>query len=266
MQATVETAYQNILVEIDGAAAIVTINRESKLNALNSGTLDELRRAFDELEMHPDVRGIILTGAGTKAFVAGADIHELKPLQSLGGVSKCHVGQGLLRHMEMLSKPIIAAINGFALGGGCELALACDFRIASDNAKIGLPEVSLGIIPGYGGTQRLPRLVGKGRALELIMTGVPVAADEAARIGLVNRVVPQAELIPAARALVAQIAKNGPLAVAAAKRAVHQGMEVDLDRGLQIEALGFGVLCGTRDKEEGLTAFIEKRKAAFEGC
>jgi len=262
----IETKYETLTVEIDAPAAVITINREKVLNALNSQTIHELRMALDALEMASEVRAIIITGAGQKAFVAGADINELAVLEGLGGVGKCYVGQDLLRHIENISKPVIAAVNGFALGGGCELALACDIRIASENAKLGLPEVSLGIIPGYGGTQRLPRLLGKGLALELILTGQPVTAEEALRIGLVNRVVPQNELLATAKVMVGNIAKNGPLAVAAAKRAVHAGVEVDLDRGLQIEALGFGVLCATADKKEGLNAFLDKRKAEFTGA
>jgi enoyl-CoA hydratase len=266
MMTATRTEYKNLLVAIEPPCAIVTINRPDKLNALNADTLTELEAALVELEGNAEVRGIVLTGSGSKSFVAGADINELKPLQGPEGVAKCYVGQGLLRRMEMLSKPIIAAVNGFALGGGCELALACDIRLASDNARLGLPEVSLGIIPGYGGTQRLPRVIGKGLALEMILSGEAIKAERAVQIGLVNRVVPQDRLLDEARELVRSIAKNGPLAVAAAKRAVHQGLDVDLDRGLQLEALGFGVLCGTRDKEEGLGAFLEKRKPEFKGA
>ena len=236
------------------------------LNALNLATITELDLAFTELENDPTVRGIIITGAGEKSFVAGADIKELAPLNSTEGAQFCLGGQALLRRFERSSKPVIAAINGFALGGGCELALGCDIRIASENARIGLPEVTLGITPGYGGTQRLPRLIGKGPALEMMMTGVPVKAEEALRIGLVNKVVPQSELLATACNLVEQIAKAGPLAVAAARQAVHQGCEVDIDRGLAIEALHFGVLCATEDKKEGVTAFLEKRKPVFRGA
>jgi len=260
------TKYENLLVERDGAAGVITINRPKVLNALNGQTLQELDRALREFEADPAVRGIIITGGGEKSFVAGADIKELAPLNSTEGVEKCKIGQGLLRMMESMSKPTIAAINGFALGGGCELALACDIRLASDNARIGLPEVSLGIIPGYGGTQRLPRIIGKGLALELILTGTPIKAEEAWRIGLVNRVVPQEQLLATAKEMVASIAKNGPLAIAAARRAVHQGLDVDLDRGLALEALQFGVLCASNDKKEGLSAFLDKRTPEFKGA
>jgi enoyl-CoA hydratase len=259
------TKYELLIVERDGVAGIVTVNRPDKLNALNSQVLVELERALAELDADPSVRGIILTGAGEKSFVAGADIGELAKLNGVEGVEKCRIGQGLTRKMERLSKPIIAAINGFALGGGCELALGCDIRIASENARIGLPEVGLAIIPGYGGTQRLPRIIGKGLALELILTGRQVKADEALRIGLVNAVVPQPELLEKAREMVAAIAKNGPLAVAAARRVVHQGLDVDLETGLALEATAFGVLCGTADTKEGLNAFVEKRKPEYKG-
>lgn len=258
-------AYALLTVERDGPAGVVTINRPDKLNALNTQVLAELDRAVTELDNDRAVRAIIITGAGEKAFVAGADIAELAQLNGLGGLEKCRVGQALMRRIEMLSKPVIAAINGFALGGGCELALACDIRLASENARLGLPEVGLGIIPGYGGTQRLPRIIGKGLAMELVLTGAQVKADEALRIGLVNKVVPQADLMRVAKEMVAQIARNGPLAVAAARRVMHDGLDVDLDRGLALEALQFGVMCGTRDTREGLTAFIEKRTASFIG-
>lgn len=260
------TKYENLLVERDGPAGVITINRPKVLNALNADTLNELEKALRELDADRQIRGIVLTGAGEKSFVAGADIKELAPLNGTDGVQKCKIGQRLLRFMESLSTPTIAAINGFALGGGCELALACDIRIASDNARIGLPEVSLGIIPGYGGTQRLPRIIGKGLAMEMILTGTPVTAEEAHRIGLVNRIVAQPQLLSTAKELVAAIARNGPLAIAAARQAVHQGLDVDLDRGLDMEALHFGVLCGTNDKKEGLSAFLDKRKPEFNGA
>lgn len=263
---TVQTStYEMLLVERDGAAGVITVNRPEKLNALNARVMAELEQAVGELDADPAVRAIIITGAGEKAFVAGADIAELAKLDGMGGLEKAREGQAIMRRIETSSKPIIAAVNGFALGGGCELALACDIRIASDNARLGLPEVGLGIIPGYGGTQRLPRIIGKGLALELILTGTQVKADEALRIGLVNKVVPQAELLATAKAMVAQMAKNGPLAMAAARRVVHEGLDVDIDRGLALEALHFGVMCATRDTREGLTAFVEKRKPEFKG-
>lgn len=257
--------FETLLVERDGAAGVITINRPDKLNALNSQVVSDLSRALRALDEETPVRAIIVTGAGEKSFVAGADIAELAVLDSAGGVEKARIGQALMRQIERLSKPVIAAINGFALGGGCELALACDIRIASENARLGLPEVGLGIIPGYGGTQRLARVIGKGLALELVLTGAQIKADEALRIGLVNKVVPQASLLATAKEMVAHIARNAPLAVAAAKRATHEGLEVDLDTGLSLERLQFGLLCNTRDTREGLTAFVEKRKPEYKG-
>ena len=262
----VATPWQNLVVEIEAPSATITITRPRVLNALNRATLEELSRALGELDANPEVRGIIITGSGEKAFVAGADIAELQSLSGTGGTDTAQFGQGVFSRIEALGKPCIAAINGFALGGGCELALACDLRLASENAKLGLPEVGLGLIPGYGGTQRLPRLIGRARAMELMLTGDPVTADEALRMGLVNRVVPQGDLLATAREIVKRIARNAPLAISAARQAVLQGLDVDLGRGLDIEALHFGVLCSTADKLEGLTAFLEKRKPAFRGC
>ena len=263
---TVQTStYEMLRVERDGAAGIITINRPDKLNALNAQVTAELELAVNELDADRAVRAIIITGAGEKSFVAGADIAELTRLNGMGSLEAARAGQRLMRRIETTSKPVIAAINGFALGGGCELALACDIRLASENARLGLPEVGLGIIPGYGGTQRLPRIIGKGLALEMIVTGAQIKADEALRIGLVNKVVPQVELLDTAKAMVAQIAKNGPLAVAAARRVAHEGLEVDIDRGLAMEALHFSTLYSTRDTHEGLTAFVEKRKPTFTG-
>lgn len=259
------TPFKNLAIEHRGPAAILTVNRPQVLNALNNETMDELMAAFDQLDADVSVRAIVVTGAGEKSFVAGADINELKPLSVIGGLDKTRHGQLLLRRIENLNKPVIAAVNGFALGGGLELALACDIRIASTKAKMGLPEVKLGVIPGFGGTQRLPRLVGKGLALELICTGEPVDAQEALRIGLVNKVVEPEQLLPTALAMVERIAANGPLAIRAARRAVIDGLNTDMDRGNELEALQFATLCGTRDKVEGLSAFLEKRKATFTG-
>ncbi|MHB2016294.1 MAG: enoyl-CoA hydratase/isomerase family protein [Candidatus Xenobia bacterium] len=260
-----ETGYTTLRIERNAPAATIVIDRPEVRNALNKTALDELYRAIEELDADDSIRGIILTGAGDKAFVSGADINELKPLNSMLGLEKAHHGQGLLRRIENLGKPIIAAVNGVALGGGLELAMACDIRLASPNAKVGLPEVKLGIIPGFGGTQRLPRLVGKGLALELICTGDIIDAQEALRIGLVNKVVPAEELLKTAQAMVGRIAGNGPLAVRGARRAVLDGLNTDMERGSELEALQFAALCGTEDKLEGLSAFLEKRPASFRG-
>jgi enoyl-CoA hydratase len=248
----------------DGAVATLTIDRPEKLNALDAGVLDELDAAFRELAAGA-VRAVILTGAGDKAFVAGADIGELARQTPLSGKATSSRGQALFRRIELFPKPVVAAVNGFALGGGCELALACHVRIAAENAQFGLPEVSLGIIPGYGGTQRLARLVGRGRAIELVLTGARIRADEAFRIGLVNRVVPQAALLTEARALVDSMLRNAPLALAAALEVIQHGLETGLDAGMLLEANAFGVLCGSDDMQEGLRAFLDKRKPVFQG-
>ena len=258
-------SWRSLVVEVDAPSATITIRRPQVLNALDHDTLEELSRALLALEAHAEVRGIIITGAGEKAFVAGADIRELQGLDGQQGLALSRFGQEVLRLLDHGSKPTIAAINGLALGGGCELALACDLRLASEHATLGLPEVGLGLIPGFGGTQRLPRLVGPARALELLLTGSSIHADEACRIGLVNRVVPHAELLSRARELVERMARNAPQAVAAARQAVRQGLDVDLARGLDIESLHFGILCSTEDKREGLTAFLEKRSPRFGG-
>jgi enoyl-CoA hydratase len=258
-------SYENLILERREAVALLTINRPGRLNALNAATLAEMSRALDELEADPALRVLIITGAGEKAFVAGADIGELKDLDLPGGTRAAQRGQALLRRLEASRLFVIAAVNGYALGGGLELALACDVRLASETAVLGLPEVGLGIIPGYGGTQRLPRLVGRGRALELVATGRRIDAAEALRIGLVNRVVPPGQLLEACLALADEVLAQGPLAVQAAKRAINKGLEVDLDRGLEIEALEFGKLCATADRLEGMTAFLEKRRPVFRG-
>jgi enoyl-CoA hydratase len=228
-------------------------------------TMDELRAAFTDIQNDSTVRTAILTGAGEKAFVAGADIHELAQQDAVTGKVFAHRGQSVLDLIENLGKPVIACINGFALGGGCEIALACTMRLASENAKLGQPEVKLGIIPGYGGSQRLPRLVGKGMAMQLVLTGEMISAQEALRIGLLNEVVSAGELIIRAEAIAGKIAANAPLAVRYAMEAVNKGMEIALPQGLFLEATLFGVCCSTADKEEGTSAFLEKRAARFQG-
>ena len=258
-------AFDNLLIERDGATAIVTINRPKVLNALNSQTLDELRRAILDLKQDASVRVVILTGAGEKSFVAGADINELAVQTPTGGREHALAGQHVFDLIENLGKPVIAAINGYALGGGCELAMACTLRLAADTAKLGQPEIALGLIPGYAGTQRLPRLVGRGKAMEMILTGAPIAADEAQRIGLVNRVVPAAELITAARALAAQLAKNAPIAMRYIINAINKGAEMPFAEACQYEATLFGLVASTADMKEGTTAFLAKRKPEFNG-
>ena len=257
--------YENILLEKKDAIAYVTVNRPKVLNALNGATIEELRAAFHELKQDALIRVVILTGAGEKAFVAGADIGELAERDPVSGKEFAHRGQNVFNLIENLRKPVIACINGFALGGGCELALACTLRLASDNARLGQPEVKLGIIPGYGGTQRLPRLVGKGLAMQMVLTGEMITAQEAHRIGLVNEVTSATELIPRAEAIAAKIIANAPLAVQYTLEAVNKGMEMPLANGLFLETALFGVCCATEDKTEGTSAFLEKRAAAFKG-
>jgi len=257
--------FSNILFEKKGPIAYVTINRPKQLNALNMATMDELRAAFHEIKNDAGARVVILTGAGEKAFVAGADIGELAQNDAVKGKEYTHRGQNVLSLIENLGKPVIACINGFALGGGCEIAMACTIRLASENAKLGQPEVKLGIIPGYGGTQRLPRLVGKGIAMQLVLTGEMITAQEAHRIGLVNEVTAPADLIPRAEAIAQKIVANAPLAVQYSMEAVNKGMEMALAEGLYLEATLFGVSCATEDKKEGTTAFLEKRQAQFKG-
>ena len=252
------------LVERDGAVAILTINRPTVLNALNM-TVDELRRAMLELKADATARAIVVTGAGPKSFVAGADINELAVLSPTAGREHALAGQHVFDVIENLGKPVIAAINGFALGGGCELAMACTLRIAADNARLGQPEIALGLIPGYAGTQRLPRLVGKGRAMEMLLTGAQVGADEALRIGLVHRVVPAADLMTEARKLAAQLAANAPVAMRYIINAVHKGVEMPFAEACQYEATLFGLVASTDDMREGTAAFLEKRKPVFKG-
>jgi enoyl-CoA hydratase len=254
-----------IIFERKGAIAVITVNRPDKLNALNAEIVAELFEVAREAAANREVRGVIVTGAGEKAFVAGADIAELAQMTPISGIKVSRAGQDAFRFIETMSKPVVAAVNGFALGGGLELALACHMRLASENAKLGLPEVKLGIIPGYGGTIRLPRLVGRGRALELMLTGEMIDAQEAYRIGLVNRVLPQAELLPAAEALVNKIASNGPVAVALAIEAVDHGYNSTTDDALVLESTLCGLLASTGDMREGMSAFLEKRKADFKG-
>jgi enoyl-CoA hydratase len=258
-------AFENLRYEKKGAIAYITISRPKVLNALNAATIGELRTAFEQVHGDREVRVVILTGDGEKAFVAGADINELAVTNSVTGHELALRGQALFNLVENLGKPVIACVNGFALGGGCELALACTMRLATDNAKFGQPEVKLGIIPGYGGSQRLPRLVGKGVAMQILLTGDVISAQDAFRIGLVNEVVAAAELIPRAEAIAQKIIACGPLAIAYCLDAVNKGMEMTLAEGLNYEAALFGVCCATEDKTEGTRAFLEKRAAAFQG-
>ena len=256
--------YSLIELAVVDRVATLTVNRPDKLNALNAATIGELGDAIDEIRRRDDIGGAILTGAG-RAFVAGADINELASQTPIEARQRALRGQHVFRRFETSPKPIVAAVNGFALGGGCELAMSCHIRLASDAAKFGQPEVKLGICPGYGGTQRLPRLVGAGRALHLLMTGEIIDAAEALRIGLVNRVVAAAELLPAADALLRQMLGNAPLALSACIDAVLRGTETSLDDGLALEAAHFGVLASTQDMAEGTRAFLEKRAPAFSG-
>ena len=258
-------AFQNLLVEKRDGVAIVTVNRPDKLNALNDATVDELGRAFANLAQDDAVRGVILTGAGEKAFVAGADIGELATQSPVDGKERSIRGQKVLDSIEDLGKPVVAAVNGFALGGGCELAMACHVRIASENARLGTPEVKLGIMCGYAGSQRLPRLVGKGRALELLLTGEMVDAQEALRIGLVNRVVARDKLLAEAEALVRKMIANGPVSLRFTLEAVNSGLELPLAEAQYLEATLFGLICTTADMKEGTQAFLEKRPAKFTG-
>lgn len=258
-------APQHIRLEEEDGLVILYIDRQEALNALNIEVLSELREALLEVEKREDLRVLILTGAGDRAFVAGADIREMLPLTPLQTRRFASLGHEVTRILERMEKPVIAAINGFALGGGCELALACDIRIASEGAKIGLPEVGLGIFPGFGGTQRLTRLVGRGWASELIFTADPVDAEMAERIGLVNRVVPREKLLDMARALGRRIIERGPLALSLAKTAIQQSQETGLSSGLAYEMEAFSLIFSTDDEKEGLRAFIEKRKPIFRG-
>jgi len=258
-------AFENLLYERHNGVGYVTVNRPEKLNALNRKTMDELHDCFQEIEHDAEVRVVILTGAGEKAFVGGADVNELAVQTPVEGKELSVRGQKILDLIEHLGKPVIAAVNGYALGGGCELALACTIRIASENARLGQPEVKLGLIPGYAGTQRLPRLVGRGRALEMVLSGEPVSAAEAYRIGLVNQVVPAQDLIATAEKLAQKILANAPLAVKFALEAVNHGLEMTQAEGQFLEANLFGLCCTTADMKEGTRAFLEKRPARFTG-
>jgi enoyl-CoA hydratase len=257
--------YENILYEVKEQIARITFNRPNVLNALNRKTIEELGDGLNSARQDNSVRVLILTGAGEKAFVAGADINELAVRTPVDGKDFSLFGQEIIHRLETLGKPSIAAINGFALGGGCELALACTMRIASKNAKLGQPEVKLGILPGYGGSQRLPRLCGKGIAHELILTGEMIPAEEALRVGLVNRVVELAELLLTAEGIAKKIIANAPLAVKYAMEAIEHGMEMPQEEGLFLEATLFGLCCATEDMREGTRAFLEKRPAKFQG-
>jgi enoyl-CoA hydratase/carnithine racemase len=258
-------ALANVQYEKKGLIAYVTVNRPKVLNALNTPTWTDLHAAFEDAKADASMRGVILTGAGDKAFIAGADISELADVDAYGAEESSRFGQGVLDLVENLGKPVIAAINGFALGGGCETAMACTIRIAAEHAKFGQPEVKLGLLPGGGGTQRLPRLVGKGRALQLILTGETISAQEAYRIGLVNEVVPAADLIGHAEAILRQIMANAPIAVKFSLEAANKGMETSQSEGLALEASYFGICAATEDKKEGTTAFLEKRAPKFQG-
>ena len=255
----------NVLYETKDAIAYVTVNRPKVLNALNTPTWTDIRTAFEAARDDAAVHGVILTGAGNKAFIAGADISELSKATALDAERASRFGQEVLDLIENLGKPVIAAVNGFALGGGCETAMACTLRIAVDTAKFGQPEVALGLLPGGGGTQRLPRLVGKGRALQLILSAEMISAQEAYRIGLVNEIVPAADLLTRAEAILKKIASNAPMGVKFALAAVNKGLETSQEQGLLLEASYFGLCAGTEDKKEGTTAFLEKRAPRFRG-
>ncbi|MFZ5944534.1 MAG: short-chain-enoyl-CoA hydratase [Bacillota bacterium] len=256
---------KNVLFENQEGIGLITINRPKALNALNIDVFKELSPLLDEIAKDSSVKVVVITGSGEKAFVAGADITYMLPMSSPEGKAWGEVGQGVFNKIENLPQPVIAAINGFALGGGCELAMACDIRVASEKAKFGQPEVGLGIIPGFAGTQRLPRLVGKGIAKELLFTGDIIGAQEAYRIGLVNKVVPPEELMSTAKELAQKIMRHAPYAVQLCKEAVNIGMDVDLETGSKYEGTLFGITCSTEDKKEGMTAFVEKRKPNFIG-
>ena len=258
--------YQAISVDRADGIAVITLNRPAVLNALSTALLSELKSAFDALDADLDVRAVIVTGAGEKAFAAGADIAEFKQIESaVAGAAFARRGQAIMTSIARMRVPVIAAVNGFALGGGCELAMACDIRLASENARFGQPEVNLGLVPGYGGTQRLTRLAGMGAAMYLCLSGEIIDAERALRIGLVQKVVPLPELLSEAKRLAATIASKAPLSVQAAKRAIVDGAEAGLVEGIEIEALHFGSMTVTEDFREGTTAFLEKRKAVFVG-
>jgi enoyl-CoA hydratase/carnithine racemase len=263
--AVAASTLENVLYQKRESIAYITLNRPKVLNALSHQTFVDLRAAFEDARDDAAMRGVILTGAGDKAFIAGADISELATVTAVEAEQSSRFGQEVLNLVEHLGKPVIAAINGFALGGGCETAMACTIRVASETAKFGQPEVRLGLVPGGGGTQRLPRLVGKGRALQLILTGEMISAQEAHRIGLVNEVVPAAEVIPRSEAILKQIFANAPLAIKYSLAAVNDGLEISQSEGQELEAAFFGLCAGTEDKREGTQAFLQKRAAQFQG-
>jgi enoyl-CoA hydratase len=258
-------ALENLLYEKRGLIAYLTVNRPKALNALNHATLAEMRSVLEDARDDPGIRGVIITGAGEKAFIAGADISEISAIAAIEAAAFTRSGQAVLDLIENLGKPVIAAINGFALGGGCEVAMACTFRLATDNARFGQPEVKLGVIPGFGGTQRLPRLVGKGRALQVILTGDTIDARDAYRIGLINEVVEAARLIARAEEILHQIASNAPLAVRLSLEAVNRGLEASQAAGLALESALFAICASSQDKREGTAAFLEKRSPKFTG-
>jgi len=257
--------YENLEIEKKGAVQIIRINRPRALNALNKATINELQQEFSFHWSDDSIRCVVITGAGDKAFVAGADITEIDDLDVRSGTDFSAHGLYVMKTIQNYPKPVIAAVNGFALGGGCELAMACDIRLASDKAKFGQPEVNLGIIPGFGGTQRLSRLVGRGKAMQLILTGEMISAEEAHRIGLVDEVYPHAELMDKAMAMAELIASKAPVAIQLGKECINRGFDVNLTAGCDLEKANFGVICGTGDKAEGIEAFLEKRKPKFTG-
>ena len=257
--------YQNILCAVENGIATITINRPKALNALNLDTVTELKDAIEKIAVDKAVKVVVITGAGEKSFVAGADIKEMATKTPAEGREWGQFGQNVFTEIENMSQPVIAAINGFCLGGGCELSCACDIRYAAENAKFGQPEVGLGITPGFGGTQRLTRVVGRGQAKELIYTGGMIGAEEAKAIGLVNKVVPQEELMPTVLKLAGKIAKNAPVAVQLSKAAINRGINCDVVTGIAYEAEVFGLCFSTNDQKEGMAAFVEKRKPTFEG-
>jgi len=264
-QAAAPAAYETILYTKKESVAYITLNRQKVLNALNHVALTEMKSAFQDAALDHEVRGVILTGAGEKAFIAGADITDLARINALEAEEFARAGQAVLNVIENLGKPVIAAVNGYALGGGCETAMACTIRLVTEDATFGQPEVKLGVIPGYGGTQRLPRLVGRGRALQLILSGAMISAQEAYRIGLVNEIVPRGELIARAEAILAQIAANAPLAIKFSLEAVNKGLETSQAEGLFIESSLFAICAASEDKKEGTAAFVERRAAQFKG-
>src|SRR6266404_4904358 len=264
-QTATTAAYETVSYLKKGNIAYVTMNRPKVLNALNQTALRELKAAFEDASLDHDVRGVILAGAGEKAFIAGADITELARIDAVEAEEFTRAGQAVLNVIENLGKPVIAAVNGYALGGGCETAMACTIRLATEDATFGQPEVKLGVIPGYGGTQRLPRLIGRGRALQLILSGAMISAQEAYRIGLVNEIVPRSELMTRAEAILAQITANAPLAIKFSLEAVNKGLETSMVEGLVIESSLFAICAASEDKKEGTAAFVERRAPQFKG-